>query len=92
MEDNPLRPFVTILSGTTTLTELQAWRILGTAFVLMVLLGVARAVRGHYLIVGIATGAAILLMVVWTVYPMWTLVFMAMAVITGLIAERSPSL
>jgi len=32
----PLRPFVTILSDTTTLTELQAWRILGTAFLLMV--------------------------------------------------------
>ena len=92
LEDNPLRPFVTILSGTTTLTELQAWRILGSAFVLMVLTSAMWAVRGHYLIAGIATGAAILIMVVWTIYPMWALIVMAFAVVAGLISERTHSL
>lgn len=88
---NPMRPFVTMMSDTTTLTELQAWRILGTALVLFVLVATAKAVRGHHLITGIATGACILGLVVWTIYPMWALVFMAFAVISGLISERTPS-
>ena len=88
---NPMRPFVTIMSDTTTLTELQAWRLLGTALVLMVLVGTARAVRGHLGIASIATGAIILGLVVWTIYPMWTLVFAVVMFIGGLIAERTPS-
>jgi len=88
---NPLRPFVTILSDTTTLTELQAWRILGTALLLLVTVSTAKVVRGHHAITGIAAGACTLGLVVLTIYPMWGLVFMAFAVIAGLISERTPS-
>jgi len=87
----PLRPFVTILSDTTTLTELQAWRLLGTALLLLVLVSTAKVVRGHHLITGIATGACMLGLVTLTIYPMWALVFAAFAVIAGLISERTPS-
>jgi len=88
---NPLRPFVTIMSDTTTLTELQAWRLLGLAFVLFVAVGTVVTVRRHLLIAGIATSAAILLLVVWTIWPMWTLVFIIGCILAGIIAERSPA-
>jgi len=89
---NPVRPFVTILSDTTTLTELQAWRILGLAFILFCTVLTASAVRGHHAITGFAAGGSIGACVVMTVFPLWSLVFAIGAVIGGLIAERSPSL
>lgn len=89
---NPLRPFVTILSDSTTLTELQAWRILGLAFVLFVTVAAAAAVRSHLLIAGIAAGASIGACCALTIFPLWTLVFAVGAVAGGLVAERSPSL
>jgi len=89
---NPMRPFVTIMSDTTTLTELQAWRILAFAFVLLVTVSTARAVRGHHAITGFAAGAAMLGMVVLTIFPMWALVFTGLFIFGGLIAERSPVL
>ena len=92
LADNPLRPFVTIMSDTTTLTELQAWRLLGLAFVLFVAVATIVTVRRHLLIAGIATGASILVLVVWTIWPMWALVFVAGCVLAGIIAERSPSI
>jgi len=33
---NPMRPFVTILSDNSTLTEIQSWRLLALAFILLV--------------------------------------------------------
>jgi len=89
---NPVRPFVTMMSDNSTITELQAWRFLGFAIVLLVTVVTAWGVRGHYLITGIVCGAAILGMVVLTVFPMWALVFMAFAVVAGLVAERSPTI
>ena len=88
---NPFRPFVTILSDTTTLTERQAWVLLGLVFVIMVLIFTAKVVKGHYIITGIATGAAVLACTVFTIFPVWALVFVALAVGAGIIAERSPS-
>lgn len=92
LQTNPMRPFVTILSDTTTLTELQAWRLLALAAVLFVTVLTAAKVRGHHAITGIVGGASLGGMVALTIFPMWSLVFAIGAVIAGLIAERSPSL
>ena len=84
--------FVAKLSSATTLTEIQTWRLLGTALVLMVAVGTIKAVRGHLGIASIATGAIILGLVVLTIYPMWAVVLAAVMFIAGLIAERSPAI
>ena len=89
---HPLRPFVTIMSDTTTLTERQAWVLLALAFVLFVTVLTATNVRGHQGITAIVLGAAIGLVVSQTIFPMWALVFAIGAGIFGLISERSPSL
>ena len=89
---NPLRPFVTILSDTTTLSERQAWVLLGLAFVLFVIIAVGTRARGHQMITGIATGVAISVLVVMTIWPMWSLVFAILAVVGGVVSERSPTL
>ena len=89
---NPLRPFVTMLSDNSTLTERQSWVLYGTALLLFVTVGTASVVRGHYTITGIASGACIIGLVALTIYPLWALVFTVMAIISGMIAERSPSL
>ncbi len=89
---NPLRPFVRILVDTTSVTERQAWVYFGLIFVLMVLAATAKAVKGHYVIVGVATGAAIGTCVVMTIFPLYALIFVVMAILAGVVAERSPSL
>lgn len=92
LRTNPFRPLVTILSDTTELTELQAWRLLAIALVLLVTVGTARAAKGHQFITGIASGASLYACIHLTIFPTWALVFVAMAVFAGLISERSPSL
>ncbi len=89
---NPVRPFVILMSDTTSLTELQAWRFLGLAAVLFVTVGVAAMIKNHLLIAGIACCAAILGLVALTIWPTWTLVFALMGVLGGIVSERSPSL
>ncbi len=89
---NPLRPFVLLVSDHSTLTETQVWYFYGLIFVLLVTMVTAGAVRQHYLITGIAMAGAMIALVVMTVWPMWALVFAAMAVVGGLVAERSPVL
>ena len=90
--NNPLRPFVTILSDTTTLTERQAWTWLGIAFVLFVLVLSAFSVKGHYIISGVATGVAMGACIAMTIFPLWALVFIIVAIALGAVSERSPSL
>ncbi len=87
---NPLRPFVTMLSDNSELTEVQSWRYLGLAFVLVVTVGAAKAVRQHLLIAGIACTGAIVALVAMTIWPTWTLVFAGGAILSGIIAERTP--
>ncbi len=89
---NPARPFVVILSDTTSMTEMQAWRLLGTAFVLFCTVVAAIAVRNHLLIAGITCGVATGLMVALTIFPLWAVVFIIGAIASGVIAERSPSI
>ena len=89
---NPLRPFVTMMSDTTNMTELQAWRFLGLAMVLLVTVATAAAVKSHQMITGIACSASIGLLVAFSIWPLWALVFIIGGVIGGVIAERSPSL
>lgn len=89
---NPLRPFVTILSDTTTISELLAWRVLGLAFVLFVTVGTAKTLHGHYFIAGILGGASVGGLVATTIWPMWGLVFAIILIVGGLVAERTPSL
>lgn len=89
---HPLRPLVTIMSDTTTITEIQSWRILGLAFVLFVTVLAAKYVRNHLFIAGCAAGASTGIMVALTIFPMWALVFAIGAIAAGVVAERSPSL
>lgn len=89
---NPFRPFVIILSDTTTLTELQAWRLLGLIFVLLITGITIRAVPRHLAIACVAAGGAIVLMVVLTIFPLYALVFVVLCALGGLVSERSHSL
>lgn len=89
---NPLRPFVTMLSDNSTLTELLAWRLLALAAILMITVGTAIAVGRHQGITMMMAGGALLGAVVLTIYPMWALVFAIGMFIGGLVMERSPSL
>ena len=89
---SPIRPFVTMLSDTTDLSERQAWVLLGLAFVLLVTVGVATRVRGHHAITGVAAGVAMGICVQQTVFPLWALIFVIAAIILGIVAERSPTL
>ena len=89
---NPMRPIVTAISDNTTLSEYQVWVWYGIIFVVFVFAVTAGNVRGHHLITGIAVSAAIILLVVWTIFPWWTLLVVALAIWRGLVSERSPSL
>jgi len=88
---NPIRPFVTLISDNTTLTELQVWRWLGIAIVLFVTVTTARLVPKHLAIACFAGGAMTLLMVVMTVWPLWALMLLVLFALGGWVSERSPS-
>lgn len=92
LANNPLRPLVGVMSDSTTITERQAWVWFGLAFVLFVTVGVGTRVRGHHLITGVAVSAAIVALVVMSVWPAWTVVFIAIAIFGGLVSERVISL
>ena len=87
---NPIRPLVVIMSDSTTMTELQAWRLLGLALVLFVTVGVAAMVRGHLFIAGASCAGVVGILVQQTIWPMWALIFIIPAIVAGLIAERTP--
>jgi len=87
-----LRPFVTMWSDNSTLTEIQCWRIYALALILLITVSTAVAVGHHQGITMIAAGVAILGAVVLTIFPMWALVFAIGMFIGGLVMERSPSL
>jgi len=89
---NPVRPFVTMLSDNTTLTEIQSWRLLALAAILLITGATALAVGRHQGITAIVAGTAILGIVVLTIFPMWALVFAIGMFIGGLVMERSPAL
>lgn len=92
---NPMRPLVTILSDTTTINEVQAWRLLGLAFVLLAFVGTAKALRGHLAISGIIGGVAWGVLVSMdsshVVFPLWTLVLLIVPIVGALVSERTPS-
>ena len=92
LQANPMRPIVTAISDNTTLSEYQVWVWFGIILVIFVTVLVGANVRGHHLITGIAMTVAIILLVVWTIFPWGTLFIAALAVILGLVSERSPSL
>ena len=91
---NPVRPFITMVSDNTTLTEIQVWRWLGFVLLVLVVVGVSRVVKGHQGITAIVASAAIigLVAVDHNIYPLWLLVFAIGGFVGGIIAERSPSL
>lgn len=89
---NPIRPIITAISDNTSLTELQAWRWLGIAFVMFVTGVTAINVRSHQGITGVALGAALALVTAMTIFPAWVYLPAALLVIGGLVSERSPSL
>jgi hypothetical protein len=85
--NSPFRPLVIMVSDPSSLTEQQTWRWYGLAVVLVVTIGTAKLVRGHYLITGIACGASIGALTAYTVWPLWGLIFMVMAVVAGMVAQ-----
>lgn len=89
---NPFRPFVTLVSDNTTLTELQAWRWLGLAIVFLVTAMTIRAVPRHLAIACAGAGIATVAMVVLTIWPLWALVLLVLCAFGGWVSERSPSL
>jgi hypothetical protein len=89
---NPLRPFVTLVSDNTTLTELQTWRWMGLIVVLLVTAIAVKTVPRHLIIACIAAGVATVAMVVLSIWPLWALAMLVLYVVGGVISERSPSL
>ena len=87
---NPLRPFVTMMSDTTDIDELQAWRFLGLAFVVFVF---ALAVKWskHLVITCIATGTAVIVVVATSIWPWYALLLLGIGALAIIISERSPS-
>jgi hypothetical protein len=92
LQTNPLRPLIQMVSDNTTFTERQVWTWSGVALILLVLMLVATRVRGHQLVTGVAVAVTILALIVLTIFPLWTLIFVVVAVIAGIISERAPSL
>jgi len=89
---NPLRPFVTIMSDTTSLDEAQAWMWLAIAFVLASTLATAKLSHGHKGVTGIVMGVSIGVCVTLTIFPLWMLIIAVVVAIFGVISERSPTL
>ena len=92
LQTNPLRPIVTAISDNTTLSERQVWVWFGIIILIFVAALVGSRVRGHHLITGIAVSVTLVLLVVWTVFPPLSLAVIILAILGGLISERSHSL
>lgn len=91
---NPVRPFITMVSDNTDLTEILVWRWLGGALLLFVAVASARILRGHLGITIIIVSATMagLVSVDHNIFPLWMLVLAVGMFIGGVVAERSPSL
>jgi len=89
---HPLRPFVIMMSDTTNMSEILAWRFLALAMILLVTAVTMNNVGRHQGITMIVAGVAFGAMVAQTIFPMWTLVLAIGLFIGGLVAERSPTL
>jgi hypothetical protein len=87
---NPIRPFVTMVSDNTSLSEIQTWRLYAFVMILAVTVGAALALKEHLLLCGLASGAAIYGAVALTIFPGWAMVFAVGMVIGGIVAERAP--
>lgn len=91
---NPIRPFVTMISDNTEISELQAWRLLGLAVWLFATVWVATRARGHQGITAMVSGAVIGGMVAFdnNVFPFYLVVLAIGLFVGGIVAERSPSI
>jgi hypothetical protein len=89
---NPFRPLVTMVSDTTTLNEIQVWRLYALIMVLFITIVCARAVPNHLFIAGVGAGGTIGAAVALTVFPMWALVFTIGCILGGMVAERTSQL
>jgi hypothetical protein len=73
------------------MTELEVWMVVGGTFIVGILVLVAKSVKGHHLITGIATGGAIGLTAVVGIFTLWLLLLAVLAVIVGAVFDRTPS-
>jgi len=91
---NPFRAFIVAVSDSTTLTEIQVWRWLGSVVWLAVTVWVGTVMRGHQGITAIFSGVFVAGMVAFdgSIFPAYLLTFTAGLFIGGIVAERSPSL
>lgn len=91
LRTNPLRPFVTMLSDNSTLTEIQSWRLYASALILLITVGTAYGVRSHQGITALMAGVALFGAVMLTIFPMWAL-FIAIFLFMGGLAVESHQL
>jgi len=89
---NPFRPIIVAVSDNTSLTERQTWVWTGIAFVVMVFGVSARSLKGHVGLAGVATGVALVINIVTTIFPIIVLPFAVLLIVGGLVSERSASL
>jgi len=89
---NPIRPLITMVSDNSSFSERSVWIFFGIIGVVSVIVLVGSKSRGHHLITGSATTATILLMVVFSIFPPWAIVFAVIAIWAGFQSERSPTL
>jgi hypothetical protein len=78
-----------MVSDTTTLSEIQVWRLYGLILVLLATVAAARGLPNHLLLAGCVASVAIGAMVAMSIFPLWSLVFCVGSVIGGIVAERS---
>lgn len=76
------------LGVVTSVSTTTWWQYFGLLLVVFVTVGTAKILGGHYFLASIACAASILFLVVMTIWPMWALIFMAIAIFAGWIAER----
>jgi hypothetical protein len=91
LQTNPIRPLVQVLSDNTPMTEIEGWRVLGGAFIMMVFALAAKFLHGHYLLVGISTATAIGATIAMTIFPLIFLIGVIICILAGIVAERMQS-
>jgi CHASE2 domain-containing sensor protein len=89
---SPFRPLITAVSDNTNLSERQVWVFSGIILTVLVTAAVGARTRGHHSITGIAVGAVMAGLIAYTIFPIWSIVFVIVSVVGGLVSERSPGL
>jgi hypothetical protein len=91
LQTNPFRGFIQMVSDHSTMTELEVWRIVGGALILLCFMAVVRRVKGHHILTGIAVSIGIGANVVMGIYGIWFLALWIPTILVSLLFHRTPS-